>query len=244
MSVFADSLYLRETNTEFGFGQAINADGTPSGTPTGVTWGQVTGSPVGVQTKNRGSLLSQVDAGLEKLWVNNSGGTGWIPVGGIAETNSTTGASAAITGTAVETAFSISYTFPANSLTAGSVIRLFGQGIITADAGATTLTIRARIGGVGGALLLQSPAIDTSAGDIWVIGGDVNIRTVGGTGTFVAGGYSAVGGAAVATLRPAFVGSTAIDTTIAQNIVLTAEWGAADANSVRQDIFDTALFYS
>ena len=149
-------------------------------------------------------------------------------------------ASTTITNTTVETAFSNGVvTIPANACAAGTVFKVFAQGIAPATNGTDTLVVRLRFGaaGVGATIVAVTPTVDVANDDIWTIDARVTVRTIGGTGTFVGAGHAALGAAGTATVRGRSVGSSALDTTAARNLTVTAQWSVANANNqVRLDI--------
>lgn len=160
--------------------------------------------------------------------INVNGGSGLL--------YSNTAASSAITNTTTATDFSLSYTIPANSMKAGDVYRIRGQGIATATNSTDTLAIDLEFGGVD---LFTIAAADVADNDIFQFDVDVLIRTIGASGTLVANGMaSAHGAAGTATGRSRFKASTTIDTTAAALVVAEATWSVASAsNSCRLDCF-------
>ena len=141
-------------------------------------------------------------------------------------------ASTAITNTASETAFSLSYTFTANTLKAGDVIRIRGQGIATATNSTDTLTIKVKVGSTA---IYTSAAVDVADNDIFVFDAEAIIRTIGTAGTFVGYGAGYIGTPGVAAGAADIpgagsVGSTAINTTTTVAITVTATWSAASAS--------------
>lgn len=149
---------------------------------------------------------------------------------------SNTAASTAITNTSTETLFSRSYTLPGNLLQPGSVLKIRAQGIATATNATDTLNARLYIGGLSGILLAATGAVDVANNDIFFIDFDVVVRTIGATGTIVGAGMTAIGAAGTATMRPAFLASTTIDTTVSRVIGVSATWSAINAgNSCRLD---------
>ncbi len=159
--------------------------------------------------------------------------------------NAATAASAAVTSTSTETAFSTgSYTIPANALAAGSVIKIRYAGIATSTANSDTLQIKTYIGGTGGTALLTSAATDAVNSDIFAGEYNLTIRTAGTSGTFVGQGvYTKVEGASnTATSVNVLTNSTAINTQTTQQLVVTATWSVADVNdSCRLDIFNVEV---
>ena len=161
---------------------------------------------------------------------------------------SNTAAATALVGNVIgantDTAFSLSYTIPANSLAAGDILRIRGQGLVVAAANTDTLTIKVKIGST---TIATSPAPDTVTNDIFAFDIDVVIRTIGATGTYVAGGWMFMGTPAAAAgaadiSSGSFVGSTAINTLTTNAITVTANWSVADAgDSARLDILSVEL---
>jgi hypothetical protein len=151
-----------------------------------------------------------------------------------------TAPSTTITNTTAETAFDTKYTIPANTLQPGSVIKVRWQGIAPSTNATDTLLIRLRLGGVAGTALAVGTATDVANNAVF--GGDaaIIVRTIGAAGTFVAAGEHteapAASGTAVLDVFE-ITASTAIDTTVDQDLVVTATWSVASAaNQVRLDV--------
>ena len=156
-----------------------------------------------------------------------------------------TAASTAITASSTETAFSTNYTIPANSLRAGSVIKVRFQGIATATNSTDTLTIKLYIGGLTGTAIFTSTATDATNNDIFAGEGIIVIRTIGSSGTFVASGsYTKVEGASGTASRVDFItASTEIDTTTSKLVTASGTWSSTNAgNSCRMDIFSVEVY--
>lgn len=144
-------------------------------------------------------------------------------------------ASTAVTATTVATKFDQNYTFPANSLTAGTTIRVVEEAIVTAANSTDTLTLQLLIGAT---VVATTGAIDVAANDVFEFLSDIEIRTAGASGTVVATTIinTATGSA---TFKPIILASTAIDTTVTQQIAVQATWSTNNAgNSVRQDLLN------
>lgn len=157
---------------------------------------------------------------------------------------SNTAASTAISNTTTETAFSTKATLLANSLAPGSLIRIRYQGIATSTNATDTLAVKLYIGGLAGTALISHAATDVANNDVFQGEFEVLIRTIGPSGTMVGTGtYKSVPAAAgTATYKDAIIASTAIDTTAAQDIVVSATWSAASASdSVRLDFLRVVL---
>ena len=171
------------------------------------------------------------------------GGTA-LAIGGLAYQN--TAASTAISNTATETAFSTVYNTPANSLTAGTVVRIRFHGIATSTNSTDTLTIKLKIGGsttnTTGTAVITTSAVDVANNDIFTGYAELVIRTDGASGTMVACGLYSDPGAQGSTCKAFSLASTAIDTTVAQPIKVTATWSAASASdSCRLDILSIQI---
>lgn len=152
-----------------------------------------------------------------------------------------TGASTAVTATASETAFDKKYTIPANTLRAGSVIKVRFQGIATATNSTDTLQIKAYLGGTGGTAILTGTATDVANNNVFSGEFTIVVRTIGSSGTFVAFGthtdVPAASGTATQDVME-ITASTTVDTTTTQDIVVSATWSTNSAgNSCRLDIF-------
>lgn len=153
-------------------------------------------------------------------------------------------ASTAVTNTTSETAFDKKITVPKNTLHAGSVVRIKFQGIATSTNSTDTLQIKLYIGGTGGTALLTGTATDVADNNIFAGQFDIIIRTNGSSGTFVGfGSHTKVPAASnTATLVVATIGSTTIDTTADQDVVVSATWGAQSASdSCRLDFLTVEI---
>lgn len=137
-----------------------------------------------------------------------------------------------------------SYSIPANTIGVGTIVRVRYQGIVTADNGATTLTVILRCGPttLTGQALISHAATDTQAnyiftGEYQLVGRAAPGAAAAcvGVGTFSE--PAAVGGA----LKTAFLGSTNFATNGALLLEVTADWSAADSNSCRLDILNVEV---
>lgn len=140
--------------------------------------------------------------------------------------------STAISNTAVETAFDLSYTIPANSLNVGDVLHIRAVGSCVTNS-TDTLVIKLYIGSQE---VIATGTIDAASGDGFVIDAFVTIRTIGTSGTYVAGGLTSIetpGAAAGAADIPSsdYLGSTAINTTTTNAITVKATFNAASTGS-------------
>lgn len=157
-----------------------------------------------------------------------------------------TAASTAISATSSETAFDTSFTIPANTLRAGSVIKVRYQGIATATNSTDTLTIKLYIGGITGTAILTGTATDVANNNIFAGEAMIVIRTIGSSGTFVAVGTHTDVPAASGTATHGIceiTASTAIDTTTSKSVTASATWSTNSAsNSCRMDIFSVEVY--
>jgi len=145
-------------------------------------------------------------------------------------------ASTAIASTNVEAAFDQTVPIPANFLRAGDVLRVralvSGIGVTATP----TLTLKVKIGTV---VVCTTGALTVAANDIGVIDIDIVLRTVGASGTVIAGGMFNLGVPGTASTKAVSAASAAIDTTAACDISVTATWSASSSsNTCRLDILD------
>lgn len=145
-------------------------------------------------------------------------------------------ASSVITNTASETTFdNTGQSIPANALKAGDVIDFFAQGIVVdTNAGNVTLTVKFKLGST---VIIATSAVDVENNDIFIVKGRIQIRTIGASGTMVAAGEQIVEIEGTS-LKGWKLASTALDTTAAIAMNLTATWGSAASDcDVRCDVF-------
>ena len=156
------------------------------------------------------------------------------------EIYSQTVASTVLTNSTVATKYDKNYTFPANSLNVGDTIRV--RGSISVPSGNSTNTLATD-------LMLGTQVISTLAafdptdagGDIIDVSAEIEIRTIGASGTMVAIGtfIKSVNGSP--TVVPFQLQSTVIDTTATQQLALRGTWSVASAaNQSRQDILNVS----
>ena len=139
-----------------------------------------------------------------------------------------------ISNTAVETVFSPAYTFKAGTLIQGATFRVRAGGEADNVTGTPNLVMRIRLGGLTGTLIVTASQTSVGAGANWILDGQVTIRTVGAGGTFAVTSFGMVQASMEVTDAPA----GAVDTTIDNDLVVTAQWSAAAAgNSVSLSTF-------
>lgn len=165
-----------------------------------------------------------------------SSGTARV-VGGLAYSN--TAASTALVGNVnTEQLFDTAYTIPANTLKAGTVVRIRAQGIATTTQANDAVAYKLYIGGSSGTALISAASTDAANNDTFQAEVTLVCRTAGTTGTFVATGtYKVSSAEGTMTVKDDITASTTINTTANQVIALTATWNVANAtNSCRIDI--------
>lgn len=144
-------------------------------------------------------------------------------------------ASSPISNTTAATAFSNSFTIPANFLQVGDIIRIRVQCIATAVNSTNTVNVQVLIGST---VLAATGAVNPTVNDTEVFDITLTIRTIGASGTFVATGSMNFGTPGTSTAKSINVASTTIDTTATQLISATATWSVANVgNSIRNDTF-------
>ena len=174
------------------------------------------------------------------LNIPRMGGHGTIPL----SLYNSSAASTALTNTSTETVLD-TYTLPANMLAPGRRLNIRYKGIATATNSTDTLTVKVYIGGTSGTALLTSSSTDAADNDISGGEVDVHCRTDGASGTLVASGtFTKVEAASgTATRVDTLVASTAVDTTVTQQICVSYKWSVAStSNSCRNDLFSVTLF--
>lgn len=156
-------------------------------------------------------------------------------VGGLVEAS--VAASTAITGaTETQANFDTSYAIPANTLQAGTIVKVRAQGIHTATTGTETHTILLVLGST---TLCSEAAIDPANNGVFYVDFELVIRTAGATGTMVGCGLMAVGVAGTGTGKVVHLASTAVDTTGALTlaVAIDRQASATDGDSARLDYF-------
>jgi len=139
-------------------------------------------------------------------------------------------ASTTVHTTATETAFDVDYDIPKGSLKAGDKLRIKARAYVQDDHSTDTLILSLRIDGTD---IIVTPTVNVATADVGYIEAEVTIRTIGASGTMVAGGNVALGVEATVTAKPFLLASTAIDTTTADLTVdVTAKWSASDATNI------------
>lgn len=159
-------------------------------------------------------------------------------------------ASTAVSNTTTETMFSNFITLPANTLVAGSLLRIRYQGIATSTNSTDTLAVKLYLatattaGAITGTTLISHAATDVANNDVFSGEYEIAVRTAGSSGTMVGcGTYKSVPAAeGTATYKDDILASTAVDTTAALYVGVSATWSVASAsNSCRLDFLRALL---
>jgi hypothetical protein len=168
---------------------------------------------------------------------------------GIILPNTNAGPSTALSNFTAQRAFDTYATIPAGSLEVGSVIRIRYQGIQTAVNGTDTSQIFLNIGSAlaastlavtGGTALTTSTAAAGVANNIFHGEYELQVRTVGSSGTMAGVGIFKKVLAAEQTYSAIddILASTTVDMTVDQIVCVGCTYGAASAsNSIRLDFF-------
>lgn len=136
-------------------------------------------------------------------------------------------ASADVENTTDETAFNKTVVIAAGSLVAGSTIRIRGVVKVTDNNSTDTLTLKLKLGST---VLCTTAAVDVADDDVGLVDALVTIRTAGSSGTLVSSAMHTLGVPGTATMKSYLLTSTAIDTTAAQTVSMTATWSVAHAD--------------
>ena len=181
-----------------------------------------------------------LEHGIALMVDHGRGGGAKMHVGGQAATK--TAASSALTNTTDETALD-SLAIPANTLVAGSTIRVQGMSIVTVVTSNPDLQFFLSLGPTSTALASREEIITTTdaevaANDVFYVDAVIQVRTIGSSGTAVAmceyQDPDAVGTQAKRTIKASFT----LNTTVEQTLAVSAQWSAASAsNSCRSDVF-------
>lgn len=153
-----------------------------------------------------------------------------------------TTASTALSNTTTATTFDKQASIPANSLKVGDRIRIKFQGIATATNSTDTLAIAVKIGAT---TILSLTAVDVADNNIFIGDMEVQIRTIGASGTCVGMGWSPAIGATAGAVLSRHLASTAIDTTADNVVGVVGTWSvASSSNSCRLDYFSCDIIPS
>lgn len=164
--------------------------------------------------------------GSQARWV----GADLLPVGGgEGLANAAVASSSALTNTTTETVFSTgSWAIPAHSLRVGQVLRLRAKARATSTNATDTFQLAARLNSNAGVRLGLTPAVDVANDDLAVLDLIATVRSIGAGGTLSVQGIGIVAATPGAT---GTAGTIAIDTTVANNLVITGKWSVANAGN-------------
>lgn len=157
-------------------------------------------------------------------------------IGGLAYSNTAASTTIGNTGGS-ETAFDLAYTIPANTLKAGTKVRVRYAGFGVTGVGSDTFAHKLYIGGTGGTALITSATAVLATNATFTGEAEAIVRTAGATGTFISfGTYKQSSAEGTMTVKDDYVASTTINTTASQQIVVSGTWNSNNANSARLDI--------
>lgn len=199
------------------------------------------GSPESAVAALPGSFAVDVNTGNWYRKASGTGNAGWSPM---LDTDALTPFTqvvdgAAVTGTVVETtllnAVNGSKTLAANSTRVGEIVQISAGGTFSTS-GAASLTIRVKVGAVT-LLTLAIGTLGAVGARRWTLDAEILVRTLGGPGVGDWGcqglfSYSVAVGAGSAVAQTSAGNGILLDTTVAQTLDITAQWGAADASSI------------
>lgn len=125
-------------------------------------------------------------------------------------------------------------TLPANFLIIGRTIRVHAAGYYSDAAAPGTINFRVRLGGISGTVILNTTALTpagTVSNQLWEMDAYFTCRTTGATGTIYAQGHVTLHDTTAASRVYEMVNTatSTIDTTAAQAVTPSLQWGTADA---------------
>ena len=174
------------------------------------------------------------------LVTNRAGGSSSKTyVGG--QVHADTASGTTLTGTSTEGSLA-RYIIPANTLVAGSTIRIKAAGSIPDQNSTDTLTIRIRIGSsstvTSNATAFVSAAIDSEDGDLFFLDSLITCRGVGATAAIIAINHYQDPDVAGTATKWSSAGGITVNTTAALYLDVTGDWSAADPdNQVNTEVF-------
>lgn len=218
-----------------------------TGSTTSATWvaqagTTVTAMTITTLTTNNVSGGGSTVAFTDRITTTDgvSSGTARV-VGGLAYTN--VAASTTVGATATEVLFDQNYTIPANTLKAGTCVKIRYAGFGVAGSGTDTFAHKLYIGGSGGTALITSTAAQLATNATFTGEFDLICRTAGTTGTIVGfGTYKQSSAEGTMTVKDDYQASTTLNTTANQAIVVTGQWNTTNATSARLDILDVLIW--
>ncbi|MFA6435396.1 MAG: hypothetical protein WCW52_11955, partial [Elusimicrobiales bacterium] len=140
-----------------------------------------------------------------------------------------TAVSNAVSNTTTETNFNTAYTLPANSLTAGKVIRILASGTIGWSTGNIILRVK-----LGTTNILATATLTPTAGPyLWHTEANITCLTTGNPGTVEGQGITLLATSATDGVQAQMINtaSVSVDTTASQTVQLSAKWGTANASN-------------
>lgn len=198
----------------------------------GTEWVRINASgAIGLSGANygdEGQVFTSHGSALPPTWENAAGGGS-----SLVYVNDTIPAGNTVANTTSETAFTSTYDIAANSLAVGTVVRIKLYGIYGTDAVPPTLRLRVKLDST---TVLDTTAVTLTAAladDGWTADIQCVVRAIGASGSVDSQGLFEFSSAVADGQLVNTPNSTAavIDTTAAQTVSVTAQWGAADADN-------------
>jgi Pectate lyase superfamily protein len=154
-----------------------------------------------------------------------------------------TSSSTAISNTATETSFSITYTLPADILTmVGTTLRIKAAGNYSTS-GTPYLTLRAKIGGQTIAEAIV-PTANSANHYGWSLEADAVVRFTSSSSFNLQRGYNYFSTGGGGTASSALWGQASINTASTQLVEITATWSvSSSSNSITMDAFSIEVLY-
>ena len=136
--------------------------------------------------------------------------------------------SAEVENTTDETAFDQSVSLPADTLKKGDKLKIRARANVVDNNASDTLNLKLKLGAVE---IAATGAVNVADADVGYFDAEVIIREDGAAGVLEAAGVTALGVIGTVTAKPFAKAPTAIDTTGALAVTVTATWNAAHADN-------------
>lgn len=122
-------------------------------------------------------------------------------------------------------------TLPASLLAIGKSLRLRLSGVLSTDASAGTLTIRAKLGSTSIAASTAVTPSNSLSNVAWILDVDLTCRTIGASGTVFGQGMMQIADSTGRVIGLAATAAVTVDTTSSLAVNVTAQWGTASASN-------------
>ncbi len=170
-----------------------------------------------------------------------SSGTARV-VGGLAYSNAAASTAVSATTTAAQ-AYDVSYTIPANTLKAGTVVKVRAQGRATTTTSTDGVAYTLYIGGTGGTALISAGNTDAVDAHTFQMECTLVQRTVGTTGAYVSTGTYKVSSAEGTMTVKDDITSATLNNASNQALVVASTWNVSNTtNSTILDILTVEIY--